>query len=63
MPDTSDKSIKVVTSPETVRCAVCRREIPRIDAITEEGDEYVRWYCGFDCYQNREQNNSSRRPG
>ncbi|MFO8024484.1 DUF3330 domain-containing protein [Thiohalophilus sp.] len=55
MSDTPDKSEKSARLPETVKCAVCRREIPRVDAITEEGGEYMRWYCGFDCYQSRKQ--------
>jgi len=60
MSDTPGKPKEVATSPDTVKCAVCRREIPRIDAITDEGADYVRWYCGFDCYQERQQN---RLPG
>ncbi len=37
--------------PQKVNCQVCRREIPRIDAIADEGEEYIRWFCGFDCYR------------
>lgn len=56
MSDTPDKPEQIPV-PETVNCAVCRREIPRSDAIKDEGEEYLRWYCGFDCYQRGQQNN------
>ncbi|MFP3873568.1 MAG: DUF3330 domain-containing protein [Thiohalophilus sp.] len=59
MSDTPGEPEAITTPPETVKCAVCRREIPRIDAITDEGADYVRWYCGFDCYQKRERRHPS----
>lgn len=60
MSDAPEKPEETAAPAETVKCAVCRREIPRADAMTEEGEDYVRWYCGFDCFQKRQQ---SRLPG
>lgn len=45
--------------PDTVNCSVCRKEIPRTDALKDEGDEYIRWFCGFDCYHQRQPDSSS----
>ncbi|WP_416224115.1 DUF3330 domain-containing protein [Thiohalophilus sp.] len=36
--------------PEKVSCTVCRKEVPRVDALKDEGEEYIRWFCGLDCY-------------
>lgn len=58
MSDLPEKPEETATSPETVRCAVCRREIPRIDAIKDEGREYVLWYCGLNCYEKGQQSGS-----
>lgn len=37
--------------PETVRCGVCRKEIPRSEARSAEAHEYVFYFCGLDCYE------------
>ena len=34
-----------------VRCEVCMTEIPRSEARSAEGTEYVRYFCGLDCYE------------
>lgn len=41
--------------PEKVSCRICHREIPRSDAIKDEGDDYILWFCGFDCYHQWQQ--------
>lgn len=45
--------------PDIVNCAVCRKDIPRTDALKDEGDEYIRWFCGFDCYHQWQHDSSS----
>ena len=41
----TDKSGKPMVS-----CHVCHREIPRADALTVEGQEYLYYFCGQGCY-------------
>jgi hypothetical protein len=36
--------------PETVPCAICRREVPVSEAKSEEAVDYVLYFCGVDCY-------------
>ena len=39
-------------SPEPkVSCDVCLTEIPETEARSAEGEEYVRYFCGLDCYE------------
>jgi hypothetical protein len=41
------------TRPEEevpVACAICMKEIPLSEAQSEEADDYVRHFCGLDCY-------------
>jgi hypothetical protein len=33
-----------------VACAICMKEIPLSEAQSEEADDYVRHFCGLDCY-------------
>ncbi len=46
-----------MTDPEkpgegaTVSCAVCLKEIPTDQASKVELEDYVRYFCGLDCYQ------------
>jgi hypothetical protein len=35
---------------ETVPCAVCMNEVPRDEAQSPEGSDYVAFLCGLDCY-------------
>ncbi len=41
--------------PDQVRCKTCQREIPRTDALKDEAEDYVLWFCGLDCYQKWQQ--------
>ena len=34
-----------------VSCAVCLKEIPHEYAGKEETEDYVRYFCGLECYQ------------
>ena len=34
-----------------VSCEVCRREIPKSEARSAEGKDYVLYFCGLDCYE------------
>lgn len=33
-----------------VSCSVCHREVPRADALSVEGQEYLYYFCGQGCY-------------
>lgn len=33
-----------------VPCAICLKEIPISEAKSEEASDYVRYFCGLDCY-------------
>lgn len=35
----------------TVRCEVCRMEIPRSEAKSAEGLEYTVYFCGLPCFE------------
>ena len=35
---------------DTVPCAVCMKEVPRDEAQSPEGSDYVAFLCGLDCY-------------
>jgi hypothetical protein len=32
-------------------CEVCLQEIPESEAASDEASDYVRHYCGLECYQ------------
>lgn len=32
-------------------CSICRIEIPLSAALTPEGEQYVEYYCGLECYE------------
>jgi hypothetical protein len=34
-----------------VSCEFCRKNIPRSEAFQPEGEEYVAYFCGLECYQ------------
>lgn len=40
-----------VVGVETVPCKVCLKEVPRDEAQSPEGTEYVFFLCGSDCYE------------
>jgi hypothetical protein len=33
-----------------VACDICMKEIPVTEARSEEADDYVRHFCGLECY-------------
>jgi hypothetical protein len=33
-----------------VACEICLREIPLSEARSDEASDYVRYFCGLDCY-------------
>jgi YHS domain-containing protein len=39
-----------VTTPETVACRICLKEIPKSVAESAEAVEYVYYFCGPECY-------------
>jgi hypothetical protein len=43
IPDTS-------TTEASVACAVCLKEIPKSEAGSAEGTDYLLHFCGLDCY-------------
>ena len=38
-----------------VPCAVCQKEIPKSLAMVAEAEEYIRYYCGLECFEIREE--------
>ncbi len=44
----NDKSVP--SEPIRVGCEVCLKEIPQSVAMTEEGKDYVHYFCGLECY-------------
>jgi len=52
-------------SPEAaVACEVCLKEIPRSVASSEEGSEYVYYFCGEACFDKWQQGqNEAGKPG
>jgi hypothetical protein len=37
-------------APEKVSCALCRRQVPAEEALQQEGEDYLLWFCGLECY-------------
>ncbi|MCK4742427.1 MAG: DUF3330 domain-containing protein [Sulfuriflexus sp.] len=35
---------------DTVSCEVCLKEVPASEARIEEASDYVRHFCGMECY-------------
>lgn len=33
-----------------VACSVCMKEVPQSEAKSAEAADYVRYFCGLDCY-------------
>lgn len=48
----------------SVACATCRKDVPASAARTFEGEDYVVYFCGIDCYDRWRQrrNDSPDRP-
>lgn len=38
------------TGAEMVACDICLKEIPASEARSDEASEYVRYFCGLECY-------------
>lgn len=36
--------------PGTVSCEVCRKQVPRDEAQSPEGRDYVIFLCGLECF-------------
>jgi hypothetical protein len=43
-------SISSETEPQKLSCSECLKEIPLGAAFTPEGEDYVGYYCGIECY-------------
>ncbi|MGD2073972.1 MAG: DUF3330 domain-containing protein [Gammaproteobacteria bacterium] len=37
-------------APEQVSCEVCRRQLPAAEALRQEAEDYVLWFCGQECF-------------
>ena len=35
---------------QMIPCEVCMKEVPVSEAAIEEADDYVRHFCGLECY-------------
>ncbi len=47
---------------QLLSCDVCMKEIPHSAAQTSEGEEYIMYFCGLECYKkwkSTEQENKS----
>lgn len=49
--DKHDENEVAVEGEPQVACSICRSEIPLSAALTPEGEQYVEYYCGLDCYE------------
>jgi len=38
------------SEPIRVDCEICLKEIPKSVAVTEEGEDYIHYFCGLECY-------------
>jgi uncharacterized protein (TIGR02246 family) len=39
------------TTPETVSCDICLKQVPASEAQSPEASDYVLYFCGLDCYE------------
>ncbi len=39
-----------IDSEKTVQCEICLKEIPVSGAKVDESADYVRYFCGLDCF-------------
>jgi len=42
---------KKTVEPDKPTCEECRKTIPPSVALSEEGSDYIRYFCGADCYE------------
>ena len=40
----------IPTDPQGVFCEACLKLVPRSEALSAEGRDYVAYFCGRDCY-------------
>ncbi|MCF6354688.1 MAG: DUF3330 domain-containing protein [Candidatus Polarisedimenticolaceae bacterium] len=59
-PDTEqkEKHEQEQTLDGCIPCKICLKEIPQSIARTEEGDDYVLYFCGADCFDQWEHQKS-----
>ncbi len=50
------------TAPERVSCDVCLKEVPKSEAQSPEGSDYVLYFCGLDCYERWRQQKDPEAP-
>jgi len=50
---------------EVISCEICLKEIPRDLAQSQEGVDYVHYFCGIDCYARwkEQQEEKAEKPG
>lgn len=48
--------------PEYVKCEVCLTEVPGGDAHHTETKDYVLYFCGLDCYQQWQKQQTTETP-
>lgn len=39
-----------VEGPNLVSCNICHREVPHAESLGVEGQDYLLYFCGPDCY-------------
>lgn len=42
---------RVLPGEPKISCDACLKEVPRSEAKSHEGEEYVIWFCGLECYE------------
>lgn len=50
------------STPPTVSCHVCHQEVPKVEALTVEGQEYLYFFCGQGCYIHWKEDNDQASP-
>jgi len=48
------KTTEQPVSP-TVECGQCHKEIAQVESMTPEGQDYALFFCGFECYEQWQQ--------
>ncbi|ABA58089.1 hypothetical protein Noc_1614 [Nitrosococcus oceani ATCC 19707] len=51
MTDSHERDPRIFSSEPKLNCDVCLKEIPQSEAQSAEAEEYVRWFCGLECYE------------
>jgi len=45
-----DKPEPPAPAEPLLNCALCRRRIPKSEALSDEASDYVYYFCGAECY-------------